>query len=331
MRHLRSVSLLQWLGMFIMVALCCTFSSCSSRKVIINGLDERDANEILVFLAAKNIDAYKIKAVSEGAGGGKGPTLWDISVDNEKVTEAMALLNANGLPRRRGQNLLEIFAAGGLVPSEMQDKIRYQAGLSDQIASTIRKIDGVLDADVQLSFPEEDPLNPRAIKPPITAAVFVKHNGILDDPNSQLIPKIRRFVAASVQGLSYDNVTVIADRARFSEASDLLSKQISPSGAELVRVWTIPIAKGSVGRFQAIFVGLITLTALFVLATFWLLWKIIPVAQECGGISHILSLHPLELSSHVPTEIVEGPAVEEKGEALPEEKKPKVQENVESP
>jgi type III secretion protein J len=306
------------------------FSGCAAKKTIINGLEERDANEIVVFLASKGIDAYKVRAISENPGGGGGVVLWDISVDGEKATDAMAMLNANGLPRRRGQKLLEIFTSGGLVPSEMQEKIRYQSGLAEQIAGTIRKIDGILDADVQLSFPQEDPLNPKASKPPVTASVFVKHNGVLDDPNSQLIPKIRRLVAGSVQGLNFENVTVIPDRARFSESTSQMQARVSPPSIELVKVWTVPVAKEAVGKFQMVFFTLITVTALCVLATFWMLWKIIPVARECGGLRYLFSLHPLELPEVLSPEEEAGAGVKEGGGKKPEAKGPKVQENVES-
>ena len=321
------------LNIALLLTLVFAFSGCASRKTIINGLDERDANEIMVFLSSKGIETYKVKAVSEAPGGaGGGAVLWDISVDSDRATDAMALLNANGLPRRKGQNLLEIFNAGGLVPSEMQEKIRYQSGLAAQIASTIRKIDGILDADVQLSFPQEDPLNPKAQKPPVTASVFVKHNGVLDDPNSQLIPKIRRLVAGSVQGLNFENVTVIPDRARFSESSSQLQSRLSPQSVELVKVWTVPVAKEAVGRFQMLFFSLIAVTAVFALTTFWMLWKIIPVARECGGLRYIFSTRPLELLLPPPPPPKEEPGagVKEGKSKKPEDKGPKVQENVES-
>lgn len=184
-----------------------------------NNLDEREANEIIVFLSTKGIPATKVQAASEGGAGPGKAVMWNIVVDSDQANEAMGLLNQVGLPRRRSENLLGIFSNVGLVPSGMQEKIRYQAGLAEQIASTIRKIDGVLDADVQISFPEEDPLNPNANKQKITASVYVKHNGILDDPNAHLTSRIKRLVSGSINGLDYDNVTVIGDRARYSEST----------------------------------------------------------------------------------------------------------------
>ncbi len=316
----------------IMVMICAfcaiVFSGCESQKTIINGLEERDANEILVFLDSKGIPAYKVAVKKEGGGGASAVAVYDVLVPTEKAAEAMAILNANGLPRRRVQKVLELFAAGGLVPSEMQEKIRYQAGRAEEIAGTIRKIDGILDADVQLSFPEEDPLNPKAVKGEVTASVFIKHQGVLDDPNSQLIPKIRRLVSSSIQGLNYENVTIIADRARFSDASTA-EIHATPASLELVRIWTIPVAKQASFRFQILFFTLISLVFVFFISTIWMIWKIIPVAKECGGLLQVFSFHQLVLPE-VPTkessEKNEGEGEKKSGEG--EEKK--VQENVES-
>lgn len=127
--------------------------SCSSKKTIVNGLDEKEANEIWVYLSSKGIDVSKVQSTEGAGGGGKKVVLWDIQVPSDKASEALALLNQVGLPKRQAQRLLGLFQDVGLVPSEMTEKIRYQAGLGEQIASVIRKMDGVIDADVQLSFP----------------------------------------------------------------------------------------------------------------------------------------------------------------------------------
>ncbi|HXF29443.1 MAG TPA: type III secretion inner membrane ring lipoprotein SctJ [Chlamydiales bacterium] len=267
---------------------------CSSQRTIVNGLEEREANEIMVFLSSKNIEVTKVPAKDTGAGGGVKIQLYDIAVDSSKATEAMSLLNAAGLPRRRSQSLLNLFSAGGLVPSEMQEKIRFQAGLAEQIASTIRKIDGVLEADVQLSFPEEDPLNPQAQKGKITASVYVKHNGVLDDPNSHLIAKIKRLVSSSIAGLNYDDVTVIGDRSRFAENA-LEPQRGGALGEkfEYVRVWSIIVAKQSLTRFQIFFFSFCVVIVLLTLVVLWLGWKIYPLAKNRGGLKTLLHIAPM--------------------------------------
>jgi type III secretion protein J len=279
---------------FFITVLGFFLTGCSSQKAIVNGLDERDANEIIVFLASKGIDSQKIQAKSEGPGGG-GAVLWVIVVDSRVATDAMGILNSNGLPRKKTQKLLEIFAAGGLVPSEMQETIRYQAGLAEQISGTIRKIDGILDADVQLSFPEADPLNPKNTTGKVTASVFVKHQGVLDDPNSHLVAKIRRLVASSVQGLDFENVTVISDRGRFSNAQAQEVK--SRNEVELVRVWTIAVAKDSVGRFQLIFTMILLFLVLTVLLLLWFLWRMLSLIRAQGILPAIFSKISFSLES----------------------------------
>jgi|GEM_PF-263141 len=269
-------------------------TSCESQKTIVNGLEEKDANEILVFLSRENIQALKVPVEEKGGGGGDKTLLFDIVVPSSQALDAMAILSSQGLPRRRGQNLLNLFKAAGLVPSEMQDRIRYQAGLAEQIASTIRKIDGVLDADVQLSFPEEDPLNPKAKKEKVSSSVYVKHQGVLDDPNSQLISKIKRLVASSVNGLSYDDVTVIADRARFSEISLRAAKDRAQQGKiDYVQVWSIILAKTSLRRFQTIFFSFSILIIFLVILVAWMSWKVFPLLRTRGGIKTLFSIHPI--------------------------------------
>ena len=281
-------------------------TSCGSTKIIVNGLDEREANEILVFLASKNIDASKVQNAAGSGGGGSKVVLWDIQVNGDQATEAMALLNQSGLPRRRGQNLLNIFSSSGLVPSEMQEQIKYQAGLAEQIASTIRKIDGVLDAEVQISFPKDDPLNPNAEKKQkITASVYVKHSGVLDDPNSHLITKIKRLVASSVTGLDYDNVTVISDRARYGDSPGTgILGSINEEEKRFVNVWTLIIAKDSVTRFQIIFFSFIFLLLSFILAFIWFGWKLYPLLQNHGGVKELFHIRPIELKETPVQEII---------------------------
>lgn len=274
------------LGIFFLL---CILTACSSSKIIVNGLEEREANEILVLLADKGIAANKVpSAVPAGAGGG-GVLLYDISVPESQSIEAMAILNANGLPRRQTQNLLELFQKSGLVPSQMEEKIRYRAGLAEQMASTIRKMPGVVDADVQLSFPEEDPLSPGKKLGKITASIYVKYAGTMD-PNVHLDTKIKRFVSGSIDGLSYDDVTVVTDRARNAEVP--LNPAAAETPREYVSVWTVIIAKESLTRFRIIFFSMLTMTFLAILVVIWTIWKCLPLVRAAGIRAFLLNMTP---------------------------------------
>lgn len=295
--------------LFLVILLFGGLTGCQSNRTIVNGLDEKEANEILVFLAQKGINATKVQAATEGGGGAK-IVLWNIGVPAVQANEAMALLNQAGLPRRRGQNLLGIFSNVGLVPSGMEQKIRYQAGLAEQIANTIRKIDGVLDADLQISFPEEDPLNPNANKGKITASVYVKHSGVLDDPNAHLVTRIKRLVAGSINGLDFDNVTVIGDRARYVDPSTYQTG-ISDEEKTYVNVWSLIVAKESLTRFRIIFFSFTIALLTLLLSLIWLLWKIFPILRQAGGIKELFNYHPIKPETLIPKETVKEETTEE--------------------
>lgn len=287
---------MQWIKRLFSFLILICLVSCGSNAVIVHGLTERDANEILTYLHSHSIPASKKEAETKGGGGGGGKAaLWDIEVTEERSHEAMALLNAVGLPRRREESLLDIFANTGLVPSDLQDQIRYQSGLAEQLSSIIRKFDGVLEASVQLSFPKDDPLNPRAVKVPATAAVYLKHNGVLDDPNSHLESKIRRLVSNSVPNLNYDNVTVVGERTRYGVVgSEGVEMAVGSSHEEpLVSVWEIVLAKRSLSRFRAIFFAFFVALLLLLVTVLWMFWKLLPVLKNAGGLSKLFSLHPL--------------------------------------
>lgn len=265
------------LFIFFLVFLC----SCVSNTTIVNSVTERDANEIVVFLASKGIQATREVAPSGGGAGGSAVELWNVSVDASQAVEAMALLNKNGLPRQQGQDLLSLFGETGLVPTDMQQKIRYQAGLAQQIANTILKIDGVLDASVQISSPPDGSLEP------ITASVYVKHQGVLDNPNSQLIIKIKQLVAGAVAGLKLENVTVITDKSRFTETpSSQLDTSFSGS-SEYVSVWGVNVTRDSLFMFRVIFFALCFLVLVLIGIVGWIVWRLMPLLNEKGGIAYL--------------------------------------------
>lgn len=264
--------------------LFCLFSlllltGCGGNEPIVNNIEEREANEIVVYLASKGIAAQKVQAAGAEGGAG-GPIQYNISVDSTQATESMALLNRVGLPRQQGTNLLTLFAKSGLMSSDREETIRYQAGLAEELKNTIRKIDGVIDANVQISFPAPDTtLAPGATPPKITASIYIKHQGVLEDPNSHLETKIKRLVSSAINGLSYEDVSVISDRARMAdiqlsvEGEMIGSKNLQES---YVSIWSIVMTKGSLMRFRFLFFLLILLNLLLAGALGWMVYKFYP-------------------------------------------------------
>lgn len=277
-------------------------AGCQHSAKIINDVEEREANEIIVFLASRGIPATKeLSPSTTGPGAQTGASvLYSISVDQQQAINAMAILNRNGLPRIKSPTILQLFAKQGLVSSDREETIRYQAGLAAQIAGTIRKIDGVLDADVELSIPEQEtniPGTPGTTTKKASAAVYVKHQGVLDDPNSHLITKIKRLVSSSIAGLDVNDVSVIADRARFTDVSvGEMGEELTPKAKEYISIWSIVMSQTSAARFRLIFFSLIVGLILLALLIGWLVWKVYPLIRKRGGFRDLLNPAPFDSS-----------------------------------
>lgn len=316
----------------LLVITLALFSGCTKNVQIVSDVNQREANEIIVFLASKGITASKAQGAASA--GAQGEPKWSILVDEGHSTAAMAILNQNGLPRVKGMSLLDLFGKPSMMSSEKEGVIRYQAGLAEQIATTIRKIDGVIDADVQISFPSTDSSQQlpweEAAEQKVSASVYVKHQGVLDDPNSHLITKIKRLVSGSIQDLDINNVTVISDKARFT---DLQLNQTPEALLEkekgYVSIWSIVMSKTSASRFRALFFFLSLFVIVLGVVSAWLLWKMYPSIKRAGGFKGLLSPAPFPahetVEEHISPEGAEQPLEEishEEGRPAPEEEAP---------
>ena len=269
---------------------------CENNRAIVSGIDEREANIIIVFLDSKGIKATKeIVPAGPGAAMSDANTpQFSITVDPKNAIEAMAILNSNGLPRKQGTTLLALFAKQSLMSTDKEENIRYQAGLAQQISNMILMIDGVIDAQVQISFPDPNNGTEEGGKQHVTAAVFVKHQGIVDDPNSHLENKIKRLVSGSIQGLDVNDVTVVSDRSRFTDITTSSLDVLSERGnKEYVKIWSMVMNKDSASKFRFLFFLLLTVALLFALAIAFLIWKIYPLMQQKGGLKKFFHLTPL--------------------------------------
>jgi len=264
-------------------------TGCETNMPIVNNVDEREANEIIVYLAKNNVESQKAPSTAGEIAGVGASNMWNIMVSNSDSVKAMALLNEVGLPRRQGTNLLTLFAKSGLMSSNREETIRYHAGLAEELKNTIRKMDGVLDADVQISFPLEEPL-PGEAPSKITAAIYVKHQGVLDNPNNHLESKIKRLVAGSIPKLEYDSVSVISDRSRFMAWADVKEEALAKDlEKDYVKLWSITMSKQSVGAFRTIFFFMLIIIFVLGAALIWAAYNFYPqIFQKILKIKNVI-------------------------------------------
>lgn len=160
------------------------------------GLPEQEANQMVAILLRAGIPAAK----SQNKDGTDA-----IEVERSRFADAVAALDARGYPRKRFESMGDVFKPSGLVASPLQERARFLWALSQELSGTVAEIDGVLTARVQVVLPDNDLLNRDPA--PSSASVFVRYD--TDSDVARLVPQIKMLVANSVEGLSYDKVSVV--------------------------------------------------------------------------------------------------------------------------
>ena len=193
----------------VLVLAALLLSGCKAE--IYQGLSENQANTMLSVLLRHGISAEKVAAKND----------FSIAVEEKQIVQALEILRENSLPREDFQNLGQVFAAQGMISSSTEEQARLAYALSQELADTFSRIDGVLTARVHVVLGQTD-LGTGNVTPP-SAAVFLRHT-----PESQvtrLISHIRELASNAVPGLMQDKVSVMLVPVRESVSVPMPQQQ----------------------------------------------------------------------------------------------------------
>jgi type III secretion protein J len=223
--------------------------------VLNRGLTEEAANEELALLLRSGVPA-------SASYDQKSDTV-TVSVDRARFVDAVDLLRAHGLPRQHYDSIPDVFKANSLVSSPGEERIRLVYAGGEELSRTISEIDGVLSARVHIVPPDDDPLKTSPV--PASAAVLLRYGSGLkiDD----LVPKIKMMVANSVEGLSYDRVSVVLVPALLP--SDPVSAAQAPQ--DVAGIW---VYGTDAALLRIILAGAVGLVVALLSLCGWLVWKI---------------------------------------------------------
>lgn len=192
------MSNLRYSGLAILFAVY-LLSGCSTE--LVTGMDENEANRILVVLSENNIRAKKILIETD-----QGPS-WNVYVNRQEFLRALQVLKENNLPGEKVKGVLEIFAKKDFLPTQTAEKALREYSQNAELSKTLEQIQGVVRARVHIAR-ERDELT--GVEKPVSASVLI--NYIVNDSGTQLfsIEDIRKIIAGGVANLLENNVNVVA-------------------------------------------------------------------------------------------------------------------------
>lgn len=166
------------------------------KEDLYSGLSEREANEMAALLMRAGIDVDRV--ADDDAQN-------TVRVEASQLADAVEILSARGYPKREFATIGEVFQGNGFILSPTEERARLIYALSEELSQTVSDIDGVLTTRIHVVLPDADPL---AREPtPSSASVFIRHDeraGLGD-----LLPQIKMLIANSIEGLTYENVSVV--------------------------------------------------------------------------------------------------------------------------
>lgn len=189
------------------VLLIFLFLAACQETILLQEMDQKNANDVLVVLAKNGIKAKKEAIIRQQE------TTWTLKVKNDDEQQARELLVANNLPRQRELGLSGICKEAGLIPTPKTEKCREMLAIKGEIINSLQSIPGVVSADVVVNIPDkEDFPDEKAIQKRPAASVVLQV-GDMAPSDMFTESKVQQFVANSVTGMDMRDVVVIISRA----------------------------------------------------------------------------------------------------------------------
>ncbi|OZI37804.1 EscJ/YscJ/HrcJ family type III secretion inner membrane ring protein [Bordetella genomosp. 10] len=237
----------RWLPLlFVCLA---SLAACGSDVNILTLTSEGDANEVMSALLNKRIVPSRTPTKAGIV----------IAVPSAFVGSALEVLRQAGLPRERFEGLGQTFQKEGMISSPVEERALYIHALSQELANTLSRIDGVVVARVHVVLPE--PPGVDRVATPAKAGVFIKYHA--DQPLDAVLPQLRSLVTHAIPGLSAENVSIALVPAAAGEDAAGQAQGKDVSG--------VTVAPGSVAKMEFVVVGLM-LVAVASIAVGGMVW-----------------------------------------------------------
>ncbi|NIJ70761.1 type III secretion system inner membrane ring lipoprotein SctJ [Xanthomonas sp. 60] len=182
---------------------CLLLAGCT-RTELLQGLEERQANEVVAALLHHNIDAEKR---AQGKAG------FVVRVGGADLAEAINIVQLQGLPSLPRTQIAALFPADAMVSTPLAERVRLLSAIEQRLEESLSLLEGVRSARVHVSYdasPAEGSLQQRR-PPSMHVAAVLSHASTADQQALQVMAK--RFLRNAFVDVAYDDVSVVLTQA----------------------------------------------------------------------------------------------------------------------
>jgi type III secretion protein J len=228
-----------------LAATCWAASACST--TVRSDLSELEANRLLVALDAAAISGTKV--AQSGARG-----RYRVDVPSSASSRALAVIEAQRAPAP-APGFEALYASSGLWTTPDQERARYAGAVAGELARSLERLEGVIDARVHLALPERpSALDERAA--PVKASVLLRRARVAPPVDEALV---RTLVSGAVDGLQPERVSVVQVAAAAANVA----------APKFVQVGPFAIARDSAFAFKALLAAVLSVDIGLALALIW--------------------------------------------------------------
>lgn len=243
-------------GVFYFFVLALVGLAMGCDEPIYHDLDEGQANQMVLALSQHGLSAQKQRDPNDAA-------RWAVTVPAPQRISAWEVLAQDGLPRPGAGGFDEFYPGSGLIPTAQEERVILQYATAREIQSSLLKVNGVVDAHVNLVLPEKPrvQMSNSVVAEPRASVLLQWRESEEGPPLSE--EEVRLLVSGGVEQLNPESVHVV-----------MVPIAAPPPAAapQLVRVGPLKVAPESAGLLKllvllmgGIIIGLASLVAYLVL------------------------------------------------------------------
>lgn len=181
-----------------------------NEQTLLNGLNQKQANEVVAVLQSYDIDAIKQSSAKEG---------FSVIVEKKQFLDAVNLVNHYNLPSKPRVEIAQMFPDDSLVASPLAEKARLYSAIEQRLEQSLNTLNGVITASLHISYDFSDIQKKKEQDIHLTA--IVRYEAGFDD--QLLIADIKRFLKNSFKDVDYENISVVMTPAeKFEHAPQRL-------------------------------------------------------------------------------------------------------------